>query len=257
MKRLIGIIQFMTRIPIPVDTGFDEEFHKSIIYFPVVGLILGICYYAAARVGLFLFDPYMAAVLVLASEVLLTGGLHLDGLGDSFDGLYSYRDKDKILEIMKDSRLGTNALLAIVIVFLLKVGALNYLLKEGVLWPVITMPVAARSMQVLSCYKTRTPREKGMGNIFIGKVSTAYLMGTAALLLLIIAIIIYVFEGSIQFSFSFIKEMILLILLGIGVRGFICSVYKKIDGITGDILGCICELSELCYLLLIYLSMKL
>ena len=86
-----------------------------------------------AKIGLALFNPYITAVLVLASEVILTGGLHIDGLGDSFDGLYSYRDKEKILEIMKDSRLGTNGLLAIVIVFLLKVGFLNSLLviKRG------------------------------------------------------------------------------------------------------------------------------
>ena len=91
MKRLIGIIQFMTRIPIPMDTGFDEEFHKSIIYFPIVGLVLGICYILVAKLGLILFNPYITAVWVLAGEVILTGGLHLDGLGDSFDGLYSYR----------------------------------------------------------------------------------------------------------------------------------------------------------------------
>lgn len=257
MKRLIGIIQFMTRIPIPVDTGFDEEFHKSTIYFPIVGLILGSCYYLVAKIGLFLFNPYMAAVLVLASEVILTGGLHLDGLGDSFDGLYSYRDKDRILEIMKDSRLGTNALLAILIVFLLKLGVLNVLLEQNKLWPVIAMPVTARSMQVLACYRTKTPREKGMGNIFIGKVSTRYLIGVILLMTGInLANLYFIGESSLSFQEGAIREVMVLIAMGLGVKGFIHSVYKKIDGITGDILGCICELSELAYLILIYLSMK-
>ena len=249
MKRLIGIIQFMTRIPIPIDTGFDEEFHKSILYFPIVGLVLGICYILVAKLGLIIFDPYITAVLVLASEVILTGGLHLDGLGDSFDGLYSYRDKDKILEIMKDSRLGTNALLAIVIVFLLKVGFLSSLLEQGMLWPIMTMPVAARSMQVIACYKTRTPREKGLGNLFIGKVSTSYLIGVICLLLVIHGATLY----SLAEPKLYGKELIILLILVIGVRGFVRSVYKKIDGITGDILGCICELAELGYLVLTYL----
>lgn len=251
MKRLIGIIQFMTRIPIPIDTGFDEEFHKSIIYFPVVGLVLGVCYGLVAKLGLILFNPYLAAVLVLASEVILTGGLHLDGLGDSFDGLYSYRDKEKILEIMKDSRLGTNALLAIVIVFLLKVGFLNTLLEENILWPIVTMPVVARSMQVVACYKTKTPREKGMGNIFIGKVSTTYLVSVVLMMLGMNIAAAYLMEGHVGYG----SQIITLFIMAIGVRGFVKSVYKKIDGITGDILGCICELAELTYLVLIYICL--
>ncbi len=240
MKRLIGIIQFMTRIPIPMDTGFDEDFHKSTIYFPIVGLILGVCYMLVARLGLTLFNPYITAVLVLASEVILTGGLHLDGLGDSFDGLYSYRDKEKILEIMKDSRLGTNGLLAILIVLLLKVGFVYSLLEQNILWPILTMPVVARSMEVLACYKTRTPREKGMGNIFIGKVSTSYLIGVMLLLLGINLGSIYLMSGQIPY----IKEGITLLITALGVKLFVKTVYKKIDGITGDILGCICELTE-------------
>lgn len=251
MKRLIGIIQFMTRIPIPIDTGFDEDFHKSIIYFPIVGLVLGICYLLVAQLGLALFNPYITAVLVLASEVILTGGLHLDGLGDSFDGLYSYRDKEKILEIMKDSRLGTNGLLAILIVFLLKVGFLNSLLEQNILWPILTMPVVARSMQVIACYRTKTPREKGMGNIFIGKVSTSYLIGVMMLMLGINLGSMYLMEGQILYA----REIITLLIMAVGVKLFVRSVYKKIDGITGDILGCICELSELMYLMITYMIM--
>lgn len=251
MKRLIGIIQFMTRIPIPIDTGFDEDFHKSIIYFPVVGLVLGICYMLVARLGLALFNPYITAVLVLASEVILTGGLHLDGLGDSFDGLYSYRDKERILEIMKDSRLGTNGLLAILIVFLLKLGFLNSLLEQNILWPILTMPVVARSMQVIACYRTETPRERGMGNIFIGKVSTSYLMGVMMLMLGINLGSMYLMEDQILY----VREIITLLIMAAGVKVFVRSVYKKIDGITGDILGCICELSELVYLMIIYMMM--
>lgn len=253
MKRLIGIIQFMTRIPIPIDTGFDENFHKSTIYFPIVGLILGVCYYIVALIGLKIFDPYITAVLVLASEVLLTGGLHLDGLGDSFDGLYSYRDKEKILEIMKDSRLGTNGLLAIILVFLLKIGFLNSILSQEILWPIVTMPVVARSMQVLACYKTKTPRERGMGNIFIGKVSMTYLVGTILLMLGISGGSIFL-ASDVDYLI-YLKEVICLIIMAIWVRLFIDSVYKKIDGITGDILGCICELSELIYLILVYVMM--
>ena len=255
MKRLIGILQFMTRIPIPIDTGFDEEFHKGIIYFPIVGLILGICYYVIGVVGLWLFNSYLATIMILIGEVILTGGLHLDGLGDTFDGLYSYRDKDRILEIMKDSRLGTNGLLAIMLVLMFKAGLIYELVDGGFLWIVILMPAVARTMQVLACYKTKTPREKGMGNIFIGKVSFKTLLGSY-LILGIIVIGVMCFASGFFIGFGFIYSMA--IILGINVlvltvmnKLFIKSVYKKIDGLTGDVLGCICELSELGFLILI------
>ncbi|QEH70651.1 adenosylcobinamide-GDP ribazoletransferase [Cellulosilyticum sp. ST5] len=252
MKRLIGIMQFMTRLPIPVDTGIDEEFHKSMIYFPVVGLVLGLFYYAMGIVSQEVFNTYIATIIILIGEVILTGGLHLDGLGDTFDGLYSYRDKERMLEIMKDSRLGTNALLAILLVLLLKAGFIYTLLEQGLLWVILLMPVVARSMQVIACYKTKTPREKGMGNLFIGKVSTPYLIGTILIMLGIIGIVIFI-VGELTLS-SILMQLGSVLLLIIAVRLFVRSIYKKIDGITGDILGCICELAELGYLVLIYVT---
>lgn len=247
-------MQFMTRIPIPIDTGIDEEFHKSMIYFPIVGVVLGILYYVTGIIGIALFNTYITAVIIIISEVVLTGGLHLDGLGDTFDGLYSYRDKERILEIMKDSRLGTNALLAIMLVLLLKVGLIYTLIEQGLLWTILLMPVVARSMQVVACYKTKTPRAQGMGNLFIGKLSTPYLIGTLTIMAGIIgAVMLIVGELAIP---NVLMQLGAVIGLIVGVRVFIRSVYKKIEGITGDILGCICELAELGYLLIIYLMYR-
>ena len=97
MKRFILILQFLTRIPININLGFDEEFHKSITYFPLVGFVLGILLYLIGIVSNFLFDPFLSSIIITLSLVILTGGLHIDGLGDTFDALYSYRDKEKML----------------------------------------------------------------------------------------------------------------------------------------------------------------
>lgn len=254
MKRLVGIIQFMTRIPIPIDTGFDEAFHKGMIYFPVVGLILGVFYYGIAVVGGAIFNHYLAVIMVLIGEVILTGGLHLDGVGDTFDGLYSYRDKDRILEIMKDSRLGTNGLLAIMLLLMLKAGFIYELFESHRIWLLIIMPIAARTMQVFACYKTKTPREKGMGNIFIGKISLCRLLATYGLAAIIGAGISIFFRGMDFKTLAVLGvSMVSLTLLN---KAFIISVYKKIEGVTGDILGCICEMAELEFLVIMYLVMK-
>ncbi len=256
MKRLIGILQFMTRLPIRVDVGFDEAFHKGMVYFPIVGLILGICYEIVARVGSLFFEPYVVTILVICSEVILTGGLHLDGLGDTFDGLYSYRDKDRILEIMKDSRLGTNGLLAIMLVLMLKAGMIYEIVHERELFWLIIMPTVARWMQVFACYKAKTPREKGMGNLFIGKVTPKMLVISSVLLIGVILGTIgmhEVFSGDGYYGYYIAQASLSFLILILFVLGFIRSVYRKIDGITGDILGAICELSELGFLMMIHL----
>lgn len=251
MKRFISILQFMTRIPINIDTGFDEEFHKTITYFPLVGLVLGVLIYIIGLVSGMFFDSFITSIIVTLALVILTGGLHIDGLGDTFDAIYSYRDKERMLEIMKDSRLGTNSLLAIMFLILLKIGFIYSIINNNLLWTVIFMPVVARLGVIVMMYKTVTPRENGMGNLFIGKASTS--MFTIAILYTIILIIgmsKLIFLAS---TFEVIMLISTIIILFIFNNLSKKHIYKKIDGVTGDILGCTIELGELIYLFCIYL----
>lgn len=251
MKRFISILQFMTRIPINIDTGFDEEFHKTITYFPLVGLVLGVLIYIIGLVSGIFFDSFITSIIVTLALVILTGGLHIDGLGDTFDAIYSYRDKERMLEIMKDSRLGTNSLLAIMFLILLKIGFIYSIINNSLLWTVIFMPVVARLGVIVMMYKTVTPRENGMGNLFIGKASTS--MFTIAILytiILIIGISKLIFLVSTFEAMMLISTIIILFIFNNLLKKHI---YKKIDGVTGDILGCTIELGELIYLFCIYL----
>ena len=251
MNRFISILQFLTRIPIRIETGFDEEFHKSIVYFPLVGFVIGLITYVFGLISSSIFEPFVSAIIITLIEVLTTGGLHIDGLGDTFDALYSNRDKERILEIMKDSRLGTNSLLAIMFLILLKVGFVNSLVENQLLWIVIFMPVVARIGAMIMTYKTVTPRAKGMGNLFIGKGTMGMIITAvvySALLIVVLAKLIFLQKNSIiLIVLSSILFIIVFALL------FKRHVYKKIDGITGDILGCTIELGEVFYLIYAYL----
>lgn len=251
MKRFISILQFMTRIPINIDTGFDEEFHKTITYFPLVGLVLGVLIYIIGLVSGIFFDSFITSIIVTLTLVILTGGLHIDGLGDTFDAIYSYRDKERMLEIMKDSRLGTNSVLAIMFLILLKIGFIYSIINNNLLWTVIFMPVVARLGVIVMMYKTVTPRENGMGNLFIGKASTS--MFTIAILYTIILIIGISKLILLASTFKVIMLISTIIILFIFNNLFKKHIYKKIDGVTGDILGCTIELGELIYLFCIYL----
>ncbi|PHV72297.1 adenosylcobinamide-GDP ribazoletransferase [Sporanaerobium hydrogeniformans] len=253
MRRFICILQFLTRLPLPFKGEVDEEFHKGILYFPLVGGVLGLCYGGIAFVSIRIFPAFISSLIILLSMVLLTGGLHLDGVGDTFDGLYSYRDKARILEIMKDSRLGTNALLAIFFVLLFKLGFIYEAIVQGALWRLWIMPIMGRWLLVNACYKTQSPREKGMGNLFIGKASLFMLVGATTYTLLVCGGILSIWKLPLKFYGIQVGVMFFLFL---GLKGAIYSVYRKIDGLTGDILGAICEMGELMYLVFIYIGIQ-
>lgn len=251
MKRFIAILQFMTRIPINIDVGIDEDFYKSITYFPLVGLVLGILLFLVGKISMIIFDPFLTSIIITLASVLLTGGLHIDGLGDTFDAIYSYRDKEKMLEIMKDSRLGTNSLLAIMFVILLKIGFIYSIINQGFIWMVIFMPIISRLGVIKLMYKTVTPRANGMGNMFIGKATLGMFMMAITYTVLMIALISRViFYSPIMLILKILISIIVVILFNQVFKGHI---YKKIDGVTGDVLGCSIELGEVIYLLYIYL----
>lgn len=241
----------MTRIPIKADIGFDEEFHKSIVYFPLVGFVIGWISFIIGSIAIKIFDPFITSILIVAGEVILTGGLHIDGLGDTFDAIYSNRDKERMLEIMKDSRLGTNSLLAILFLVLIKIGLLNSAINSNLMCLIIFMPMISRLGVIVMLYKTVTPRKVGMGNVFIGKATLGMFI-TAIIYTIAILVVIskFVFLST---NLNIIKLLLSIVVVIIFDYLFKNHIYKKIDGVTGDILGCTIELGELIFLLFSYI----
>lgn len=237
MKTFILMIQFLTRIPIPIELEVDRsDFEKGIFFFPFVGAIIGLILMIEYHLLLGRVSAFLLGLIIVASEVLITGGLHLDGLSDSFDGLYSNRDRERILEIMKDSRLGANGALALFFFMLLKIGLVMELDPKHGLLLVFLMPIFARFNVVISCRFSKYAREDGMGNFFIGKVSNSHLF------FLTIFIITMALKSSVAY----------LILVPSILFSFFYSnhVKKIIGGMTGDTLGALCELSEIWFLFL-------
>ena len=122
VKGFIILLQFMTRIPVPVKVEYDEEkLGKAIKFFPLVGLIIGFFLFTVNFfAGKVTDNRQITAVIIIMAEILVTGLIHIDGLADTADGLFSYADKERMLEIMKDSRIGTNGTVALILYFLAK-----------------------------------------------------------------------------------------------------------------------------------------
>ncbi|MDU5948969.1 MAG: adenosylcobinamide-GDP ribazoletransferase, partial [Paenibacillus macerans] len=130
---ILAAFQFLTRFPVRAELDFTPELlRRSVRYYPLVGAAVGLSVWAAAVLSAWLLPPLPAAVLALIVWVWVTGGLHLDGWMDTADGLLSYRPREKMLEIMKDSRVGAMGVLACVLLLMLKASLLASLLQGGV-----------------------------------------------------------------------------------------------------------------------------
>ena len=236
IKQFILLTQFMTRIPIPIEVDYNEkDFGKSIKYFPILGLLIGLIlyfvYFIAAK---FTDNKLLIAVFLIITETVITGGIHLDGLADTFDGIFSYRPKERILEIMKDSRIGTNGAIVLIIYFLSK----TVLLSEVGLKYIIIMPVISRIATVINAGLGTYARKTGMSNAIMD-----YNEKSDILISLIFTIVI-------SFFFAGINGIIITFICFLFILYFMHYITKKIDGITGDTMGASLELTSILALIL-------
>lgn len=237
------MLQFLTRITIIRDLPFDEEFHKGIVYFPLVGLVQGLILAVVYAASGYLTSSAIAAIFTIAAYLCITGALHLDGLGDTFDGFYSSRPKEGILTIMKDSRLGTNGMAVLFFALFIKITGIQAMPSSALsLKLIILMPVFGKLSLVLGAYKASYARKEGLGNIFIGRVQPSEVV-TATITAAIISLI----DVKSLFFLPFVFIIALL---------FKEHSNNKIDGMTGDTLGALAEIAEICYIFYLIILLK-
>ncbi|MFZ5987952.1 MAG: adenosylcobinamide-GDP ribazoletransferase [Bacillota bacterium] len=241
-KRFILMIQFLTTIPMPVSIDCTEEdYGKGLVFAPIIGLMIGGIMVLLHYLITPFFPPLAVSVMILVSYVLLTGGIHLDGLGDSFDGLFSNRPKERMLEIMSDSRVGTNAVLALISILLLNFALLNSLDLLSLSKVLVLFPVAGRIGSLISAGVSSYAREgEGLGKSFINYCTLKEVFIGAT----VYAVIFYVIWGF--------KGLVLALITS--ASALLCTKFftRKIGGATGDILGAVCELNQTIFLLMVY-----
>ncbi|MCM3783559.1 adenosylcobinamide-GDP ribazoletransferase [Neobacillus mesonae] len=131
VKAAAAAFQFLSRFPIKMNLDFTPELmRKSTVYYPIVGACIGLVVWIAAALSGLLLPALPASIIVLTLWVWLTGGLHLDGWMDSADALLSYRSRERMLEIMKDSRVGAMGVIACVLLLMLKASLIVSLIDE-------------------------------------------------------------------------------------------------------------------------------
>ena len=188
-KLFWAMLSFITRLPVPRrwSQGLDfEHYSRGIITFPLIGLLLGAISGLVFMVLQAWCGAPLAALFSVLVLVLMTGGFHLDGLADTCDGVFSARSRDRMLEIMRDSRLGTHGGLALIFVVLAKILVLSELALRGesILASLAAACAVSRGTAALLMYRHRYAREEGLGNVFIGKIDgrqTCVTLGLAAI----------------------------------------------------------------------------
>lgn len=245
IKRFILAVQFMTKIPISLQLDVDEQdFAQSMLFYPVVGLIVGVLMTAAYYIFSLTASGLLPPVMAVLSGVAVTGAFHLDGLADVCDALLSNKDRTGMLAVMKDSRIGTGGAVAIASILILKIAALSEMSGNTAYDALLLAPVLGRTGIVTAAAMSRYARaEGGLGQHFIDKTGWLQMLWTAVIALAIaVPVIGYValvlLAAELLTSVLFTKYM-----------------ESKIGGMTGDTLGAACEITEAVVLLIFAVSM--
>ncbi|UCB57231.1 MAG: adenosylcobinamide-GDP ribazoletransferase [Candidatus Omnitrophota bacterium] len=239
MKRFLIALQFLTILPVKISSKLEnKDFGGSLVYFPLIGAVIGLVLTLVFLAFNFLPTLVMAALVLIAS-IVITGGVHLDGLADTCDGFYGFTSKERTLEIMRDSRTGVMGTIAVVSLLLFKFTLLASINKNIFPQALIMMAVFGRYAQVLACYASHYVREQGKAKYFIeyasGKGFFIALIFTAVISLLLMGL-----KGIVIFALSLIPVYL-----------FIHYIKKRIGGMTGDTVGATSEIAESIILFLI------
>ncbi|HXV81388.1 MAG TPA: adenosylcobinamide-GDP ribazoletransferase [Candidatus Binatia bacterium] len=239
MKAFFVALQFLTLCPWPKGSERSDELGRSAFFFPLVGFILG----SILVLVNFLLEPFaspgLLSVVLVAILAVLTGGLHLDGVGDTFDGLGAGGDRERRLSIMDDSRTGTFGLIAIVLVLLFKIHALQSMEVDR--WRVLLVaPILGRWAMVLLGYRSEAAKP-GLGSNLVDHLEmTRFLLATVLTLLLVVAI--WRANGIVMMAW-------------VAVFTTASKIYfhRRLGGVTGDTFGAVGELSETSVMVLLAL----
>jgi adenosylcobinamide-GDP ribazoletransferase len=227
-------LSFLTRIPAGGGDRSGAEVGRALIWFPAVGLLIG-AMVGAVYAGLGQVTPTLvAAGVAVAAGVVVTGGFHEDGLADMADGFGGGWTTERRLEIMDDPRNGTYGVLALTCSVVIRVAAVAALAGWRAVAAVSAAHVLARSWTILAVAFAKAARPGGLGRAVAAAAGRGP-VAVAAVAWLVVAVALV---GPARFG----------VMAGVGLAAAAAVTwlsYRKIGGVSGDVLGAIEQLAEI------------
>jgi adenosylcobinamide-GDP ribazoletransferase len=224
----LGFLTTLPTRPVPYQ---PDGLTRAAVWFPVVGLLLGLLLAGTYALSALVFPASVVAVLVLAAWAALTGGLHLDGLADCCDGLLASVARERRLEIMRDPRTGSFAVIGLVLVLLLKAAAISSL---RVPWPALVLALVGARWLVLLAARRPPARTEGLGSALVAGLTPQVLI-TAAVLPVLVTVAALWWDG---------RSLLGVVFAAVAAFAVIRLAQSRIGGVTGDVFGAVVELGE-------------
>lgn len=234
--RFLFALQFLTILPVRLKRSPEErDITNSTVFFPFVGLIIGIILYIMFLIFKKIFPVFLSDSLLLSFWVLITGAMHLDGVADVFDGFYGGKERNEVLRIMRDPHHGAIGTIGLVVFILLKFAGIHSLPQEIKPGALLILPAVSRGIVVILLYLLPYARDDGKAKNFTGVPVWNALISTS------ISFVLSLLLG-INGMIMFLLLILLLILLFFSFK-------RVLQGITGDCIGFSIEAIEIASLI--------
>ena len=242
-------LEFFTRIPVPSFANFQEsDLNHSAKYFPLIGIVVGLVGAGSFALSVQFLPQNIAVLISIASTIYLTGAFHEDGLADSADGLGGGWQREQILTIMQDSRLGTYGAVALFLMLFAKFQLLNALNSYFVPFALIAGHALSRLSAVYMMATLSYTKPEGKAKPLATQISALDLaMANVFGLLPFFAIVGLLLVSN--HSLAIIIKFVLMALISVLLSWFWWrhKIHKWLGGYTGDTLGAMQQITEIAF----------
>jgi adenosylcobinamide-GDP ribazoletransferase len=229
MSSFFAALQFLTIIPGPKNLA-SVDWGWAAIFFPIIGLLLGAVLVLFDFPLRLLASPGLCGAALVTILAFLTRGFHLDGLSDTFDGLGGGGDRNRMLKIMDDSHVGAFGMIAVLLVLILKIEAIQSTDTDR--WRVLlAAPILSRWAMVLLGYRALAAKP-GLGSSLIGHLETKHVALASLVAIILVTVILRVRGLALIFLTALFTWL---------VKAYF---HRRLGGISGDIFGAVSELTE-------------
>jgi adenosylcobinamide-GDP ribazoletransferase len=237
LRALMIAVAFATRIPLRLGAVGARELAESLAALPLVGFAIGAASYGTYVLVAPSLGDSIAAIATVSFAALITGGLHLDGLADWFDALGGGRgNRERMLEIMRDSRIGAHGASALVLVLLAKVAALADMPGSLRLLALCAAPAVSRLTAVWLLYSLPAARQDGLGRGMGAELTRQHAWAACA------SCVIVTFWLGPSLLWPTFAAAVAAVAIGWQAK-------MRLGGVTGDVCGASIELTELAFVL--------